>query len=288
MAVITASKDDDEKLGNSIGRLTEGDVTLSIRRDPETHQTLLIGMGEQQLDVAMARLRNQFHVNAELKTPRVGYKETITRSGEGSHRHKKQSGGHGQFGEVHLRLKPLARGEGFKFTDAIVGGVVPGKFIPSVEKGIKERLVQGIQAGCPVVDVEAELFYGKDHAVDSSDLAFKMAGSKCFQAVALACNPILLEPIMMVTIRVPKQYMGEVISDLNTKRGRVMGMDSDGDDQIIQAQAPLAEMYRYAVDLRSITRSWGTFDMVFSQYEPVPREVADKVIAAVNKVEEEE
>ena len=288
MAITAASKQDEEKIGNVIGRVSEADPTLTIERNIETRELIMKGMGEQHLDVAIQKMKNIFGLDVALRLPRVAYKETITGSGEGSYRHKKQSGGHGQFGEVHLRIKPLGRGEGFKFTDSIVGGAIPNKFIPSVEKGVRERMERGILAGYEVVDAEAELFFGKDHAVDSSDIAFKIAGSMGFQEVARLCRPILLEPIMNVEVHVPEEYMGDVISDLNTKRGKIMGMDSKDGMQVIRAQVPLGEMFRYAVDLRSISRSWGTFTMDYSHYEPVPKDVADKVVAASKKDQAEE
>jgi len=288
MALVPETRQDEEKMGSILGRITEADPTLSIIRNNETRESVIYGMGEQHIDVALDKMKRQYQISVGLRLPKVAYKETVTVAGEGSYRHKKQTGGHGQFGEVHLRVRPLPRGEGFQFVDSIVGGVIPNKFIPSVEKGVRERMSRGILAGYPVEDVEVELFFGKDHPVDSSDMAFKIAGSMAFQRVAQDCKPILLEPIMNVEVRVPEEIMGDVISDLNTKRGRIMGMDSQDGSQVIRAQVPLGEMFRYSVDLRSISRSRGSFRMEFSHYEPVPRELADKVIAASKREEEEE
>jgi elongation factor G len=287
MALVSESRQDEEKLGSVIGRITEADPTLNIIRNTETREMVISGMGEQHLEVALEKMKNLFQLNVGLRLPKVAYRETITTQGEGSYRHKKQSGGHGQFGEVHLRLKPLPRGEGFNFVDSIVGGVIPNKFIPSVEKGVRERMQRGILAGYPVQDIEVELFYGKDHPVDSSDIAFKIAGSMGFRKVAQDCKPILLEPIMNLEVTVPEDVMGDVISDLNSKRGRIMGMDPQDGSQVIRAQVPLGEMFRYSVDLRSISRSRGSFTMEFSHYDPVPKELADKVIAASKQEKEE-
>lgn len=288
MALVAESRQDEEKLGSVIGRITEADPTLNVNRNSETREMVISGMGEQHLEVALDKMKNLFQLNVGLRLPKVAYRETITVGGEGSYRHKKQSGGHGQFGEVHLRLKPLPRGEGFNFVDSIVGGVIPSKFIPSVEKGVRERMQRGILAGYPVQDVEVELFFGKDHPVDSSDIAFKIAGSMGFQAVAQNCKPILLEPIMNVEVTIPEDAMGDIISDLNSKRGRIMGMDPQDGHQVIRAQVPLGEMFRYSVDLRSISRSRGSFKMEFSHYDPVPKDLADKVIAASKREEEEQ
>lgn len=288
MAVHTQDRKDDEKLGTVLPRVTEIDRCLNTRREPETHELLLEGQGDLQLNIAVEMLK-ELGVNVELKIPRVPYKETITAKGEGSYRHKKQSGGRGQFGEVHLRLEPLNNGEHFEFVDEIVGGAIPGRFIPAVEKGVLERMGRGVLAGYPMTGVRVAVFFGKYHDVDSDEMSFKTAASICMRDVALQrCRPVLLEPIYRVTVTVPEEYLGDVMGDLNARRGRVLGMEGVKGKQQIKATAPLAELFRYSIDLRSLTRGRGAFEMEFSHYEVVPREIADKVIAAAAKHEEEE
>ncbi len=287
MAIEAEDKKDDEKLGTHLHKIEEEDPTFHIRRDSETHQTVITGMGELHLDTVVYHLKHYANVNVNLTTPKVAYRETVTGHAEGSYRHKKQSGGRGQFGEVHLKIDPGPQGTGFEFVDAIVGGVVPGKFIPAVEKGIRAAMDRGIQGGFPVVDVKVTLFDGKDHAVDSSEAAFKMAGSMCFRNTAREAKPILLEPIVRAEITVPDEYMGDAMSDISGKRGKVMGMDASNGHQVINAQVPLAEMFRYSIDLRAITRGRGSFKMEVDHYEPVPSEVANEIIAAA-KVEDVE
>jgi elongation factor G len=288
LAVKSKEKGDEDKVSQAITRIAVGDRTLSIRRDSETHEMVLVGQGEMQMTIAKDRLKKEFKLEVEMVVPKVPYRETIMGKSEGSYRHRKQSGGRGQFAEVHLRMAPKQRGEGNEFLNKVVGGSVPTRFIPAVEKGVNEALVRGIQAGFLVVDVECTVFYGKDHPVDSSEMAFKLATMNCYRDVAMQCKPILLEPIYDMVIRVPEDYMGDIMGDLNTKRGRVQGMDADGKHQIIRAQIPLAEAYRYSVDLRSITRGRGSFTMDFSHYDAVPGDVALKVIEATKKEKEEE
>ena len=287
MAIEAENKMDDEKLSTHLHKIEEEDPTFHIRRDSETHQTVITGMGELHLDTVVYHLKHYAKINVTLSTPKVAYRETVTAHAEGSYRHKKQSGGRGQFGEVHLKIDPLPRGSGFEFVDAIVGGVVPGKFIPAVEKGVREAMERGIQAGYPVVDVKVTLFDGKDHPVDSSEAAFKTAGSICFRNTAREAKPILLEPIVQAEITVPDEYMGDTMSDISAKRGKVMGMDASNGNQVITAQVPLAEMFRYSIDLRSITRGRGSFKMEVDHYEPVPSEVASEIVAA-SKMEDAE
>jgi elongation factor G len=283
MAIHAKNKGDDEKLGTALPKIVDEDQTLKTERNPETHELVIYGMGDIHLNVVTSRLKSQFGIEIEMTTPKVAYRETITKKNEGRYRHKKQSGGRGQFGEVYLRLEPLPRGEGFEFVDNIVGGVISGKFIPSVEKGVHERMERGVIAGYPVTDVKVTLFDGSMHAVDSSDMAFKIAGSMGFKQIAVDCKPILLEPIFKVVITVPEEYMGDVISDLNTKRAKIMGMDPQDGKQLIKAQAPLSEMFTYCIDLRSISRARGSFVMEFSHYEPVPGELAEKIVAERQK-----
>lgn len=289
LAVHAKSKGEEDKVGTAIPKLIDGDPTIVFERNNETRESILHGMGEQQLELVAQRVKKVANVEVELQSPRVAYRETITAQGEGMYRHKKQSGGRGQFGEVHIRLSPLERGGEFEFKDSIFGGAIPGKFIPSVEKGVREAMDRGVIAGYPVVDVHCELYDGKFHDVDSSDMAFKIAGSMAFRQVAKEkCKPVLLEPIMSVVVRVPEAMMGDVMGDLNSRRGRVLGMDSEGGKQIIRAYVPLAEMYRYPIELRSITRGRGTYTMEFHSYEQVPAELAQKIVAEAEKAKEEE
>ncbi|HZD60808.1 MAG TPA: elongation factor G, partial [Anaerolineae bacterium] len=253
VAAAAKTKGDEEKLGTSLNRLAEEDPTLTIRRDTETHQTVLSGMGDMHLDIITERLKRKFGVEAELSAPRIPFKETIKGAAAVQGRHKKQSGGRGQFGDVWLKIEPLPRGEGFEFVDKIVGGVVPQQYRPAVEKGIKETMEQGILAGYPVVDVRVTLYDGSYHAVDSSEMAFKIAGSLAMKKGFMDAKPVLLEPITKVEVVVPEQYMGDVIGDLSSRRGRPLGSEPRGRNIVISALVPLAEMATYASTLRSIT-----------------------------------
>lgn len=287
-AIYCLVKSDEEKLSTALGRIVEEDPSLRMVRDPVTHETVLHGMGEMQTDVVTSRLKKQFNVQVELKVPKVAYKETITAASEGSHRHKKQSGGRGQFAEVHLRLRPRGRGEGYNFVNSVVGGTIPTKFIPAVEKGIKEALVAGILTGCPVEDVEVDVFFGKDHPVDSSEMAFKIAAAMAFREIALKCNPILLEPIARMEITVPEDHMGDVIGDMNSKRGKILGMDTVKGRSTIRAVAPLSEVLRYSIDLKSIARGRGSYTMALETYEPVPFEKTQQIVAEAKAAKEAE
>ena len=288
MAIHSVNKGDEEKLGVQLQRIISEDPTFHVRRDQETSETVISGMGELHLDTVVYHLKHYAKLDVEMSTPKVAYRETVTAHAEGSYRHKKQSGGRGQFGEVHFKIDPRETGAGFEFVNAVVGGVVPTKFIPAVEKGVRECMTRGILAGYPVVDVQVTLFDGKDHAVDSSEAAFKMAGSMCFRNVAREAKPILLEPIVRVEIEVPEEYMGDTMSDISSKRGKVLGMDSKDGKQIIRAQVPLAEMFRYSIDLRAITRGRGSFRMEVDHYEPVPAEITTKIVEGASLDEEEE
>jgi elongation factor G len=281
------SKGDEEKIGVAFQRLHEEDPTVTVSVEAATHQTVLHGMGDLQLDVVVDRLKTRFHVEVELFKPRLPYRETIKRKAEGEYRHKKQTGGRGQFGEVHLRLEPNA-GKGFEFLDEIKGGVVPHNFIPAVEKGVHEAMTQGVLAGYPVVDVKAALFFGKYHDVDSSEMAFKIAALQCFREVAEKASPVLLEPIDEIEVRVPEEFMGDVMGDLSSKRGKILGMETDGHYQRIKALVPEAELYKYATHLRAITQGRGTYRTKFDHYEEVPREAADKLVAAAKAEKEAE
>jgi elongation factor G len=289
MAVHAADKNEEDKIGSALPKIVAGDPTLKIERSQETNETVISAAGSMQTELIAYRLRNQFKLNVELTTPQIAYRETITAEGEGRYRHKKQSGGRGQFGEVQMRVKPLERGKQYEFVNKIFGGSVPTKFIPAVEKGVVEAIAGGVLAGYPVVDVCCELFDGQYHDVDSSEMAFKTAGRQCFRQVARDnCKAVLLEPIMDVRVTIPEAYMGDVMGDLNSRRGRVQGMDAEGKKQIIKAQVPLSEMYTYSIDLRSITQGRGSFEMDFTSYEQVPRELADKIISGKKTDNEEE
>ena len=277
---ITAkSKADEDKLSSGLQRLMQEDPTLKVKRLDETRETILSGVGDVQLDLCVERLK-RMGVDVELSTPKVPYRETLRGKTNQIARHKKQSGGRGQFAEVHVEISGVPRGEGFQFEDAIVGGVVSKNFIPAVEKGVRRAMEEGILAGYQVVDVKVRLYDGKMHDVDSSDMAFQIAGSMGFKEGAVKAGPVLLEPIYEVEVLVPESFMGDVIGDLNSKRGRILGMEPTGRSmQLIKAQVPQAEMVRYSIDLRSITQGRGAFTMKFSHYEDAPPQVSEHVIA---------
>ncbi len=250
-----------------------------MQREADIGEILLGGMGETHLDVAAERLSSKFGVEVNLQRPKVPYKETITVTTQAEYKHKKQTGGHGQYGHVLLELEPLPRGTGFEFTERVVGGAVPRNYIPAVEKGVNEARFEGVVAGYPVVDVRATLYDGSSHPVDSSDMSFKIAAAQALKKGLTEGQPVLLEPIVNMTITVPDTFTGDIIGDLNTKRARVLGMTPSEGVNVIQAQAPLAEVLRYSVDLRSMTQGRGTFTTEFSHYEEVPAQIAQKIIA---------
>ncbi len=288
-AVKSKSQGDEDKIANGFHALHQEDPTFVMHFDPELSQTVIGGQGELQLTLAAKKLKDKFGVEVDLVEPKIPYRETIKGVCEDAeYKHKKQTGGRGQYGHVHLKLEPLKRGEGFQFVDAIVGGVVPGRFVPAVEKGIVETMGKGVLAGYKVVDVKVTLFDGSHHPVDSDELSFKIAGSQAFKKGFLAANPCLLEPIQEVTIRVPDEFMGDVMGDVSSRRGKILGMDSDGEYQIIRALIPLAEMFKYATQLRSLTQGKGTYEMRLSHYEEVPKEIEAKIIEAAQKEKEEE
>jgi elongation factor G len=286
-AVQPKSRGDEEKITASLNRLIEEDPTLSVHRDEQTREIILSGMGQVHIEATIEKLKRKFGVEVNLSTPKVPYKETIKGKTQVQGKYKKQSGGRGQYGDTWLDIEPLPRGSGFQFEDRIVGGVVPRQYIPAVEKGIVEAMAEGVLAGYPVVDIKVALFDGTFHTVDSSELAFKIAASMGFKKGVLACQPTLLEPIVNIEIEIPEEYMGDVIGDLNSRRGRVVGMDTKGHHQIIMGQVPLAEILRYAPDLRSITSGRGGFTYTFSHYEEVPAPIAEKIIAQSKKEKEE-
>ena len=287
-AISPAREGDDEKLMTALTRISEEDPSFQIERNDTTKQLLVSGLGDLHITVNRDRIVEKFGVETQVTAPKVPYRETVRRSVQDiQERHKKQSGGKGQFGDVTINLAPLERGEGFEFINNIKGGAIPSNYIPAVEKGIKQRMALGVLAGYPLVDIQIDLHDGKYHDVDSSDMAFQIAGSMAFASAVKEANPCLLEPIMNVTITVPDQYMGSIIGDLNGRRGQVMGVEQIGKRQIIQAIVPQSEMLRYSIDLKSMTSARGNFTMEFANYEIVPDDVAQKVIAASTTEEEE-
>ncbi len=287
-AIEPKSRGDEEKITTALHRLLEEDPTLHFSRNDETKEMILSGMGQIHLEVAVEKMKRKFGVEVNLNTPKVPYKETIKGKTNVQGKYKKQSGGRGQFGDCWIDIEPLPRGGGFEFVDKIVGGVIPQQYRPAVEKGIVEAMEGGVLAGYPVVDVRVSLVDGSYHTVDSSEMAFKVAGSLGFKKGVLQCQPTLLEPIVNIFIEIPDEYMGDVIGDLNSRRGKVLGMDTKGTIQIIKGQVPLAEILKYAPDLRSMTSGRGTFTYEHSHYEEVPPYIAEKIIAEYKKKEEAE
>jgi elongation factor G len=277
-AVVPHSQSDEEKLTASLSRLTEEDPTLKLKRDQQTNEFILSGMGQVHIESALERMKRKFGVAVDLKAPKIPYLETFRGKAIGEGKYRKQSGGRGQYGWCWLEIWPLDRGQGFEFEDAIVGGAIPRNYIPSVERGVKEAMDRGILAGYPVTDIHVKLYDGKYHEVDSSDMAFQIAGSLGLKAAAEKAGMMLIEPIMNVEVTAPDECLGDVTGDLNRRRGRLQGMESKGTSQVIKAQAPLAEMLRYAPDLDSITSGRGLFTMEFSHYEEVPSHIAEKII----------
>jgi elongation factor G len=278
-AVNPKSKADLDKLGTALSRLSEEDPTLKIHRDSDTGETIMSGLGETHIEVTGEKMLRKFGVNVNLKTPRVPYKETITTSAKAEYKHKKQTGGHGQYGHVVIEVEPLPRGSNNQFADKIVGGAIPRNYIPSVEKGIKESIQEGVLARYPVTDIKTTLVDGSFHPVDSSDICFKIAGAQALKKGLTQGQPILLEPITNIKITVPEQFTGDIIGDLNTKRARVLGMNPQNGSNAIEAQAPLAEVMRYAIDLKSMTQGRGSYSVEFSHYEETPSHVSQKVVA---------
>ncbi len=287
MAVEPKTKGDEDKIGSGLARLTEEDPTFRVEKNTETGQTLISGLGELHLEIITSRLRKKFGVDVEIANPRIPFKETIRGTVKVEGKHKKQSGGRGQYGHVWLELSALPPGGNFEFVDKIFGGSVPRQYIPAVEKGVRETMAEGVLAGYRVVDVRVTLYDGSYHSVDSSEMAFKIAASMAFKKGFMDAKPILLEPIMKIEITVPDTYMGDVMGDMNKKRGKILGMEPKDGIQIIRALAPLSEMFRYAIDLRSMTQGRGSFSMEFDHYEEVPANVAQQIIAAANSERKE-
>jgi len=278
-AIAPVTKGDDEKMGTGLHRLQDEDPTFDVVPSAETHQTLIYGQGELHLEIIVHKLKERFGVAVTLDKPRIPYKETIRKKAEAQGRHKKQTGGRGQFGDVWIRIEPLARGKQFEFVDGVVGGVVPGKFIPAVEKGIVATMEMGVIAGYQMVDVKATIYDGSYHTVDSSEQAFKTAGSLAFKAAVEKAGPVLLEPIVNLKVKVPDEFLGDVMGDLSGRRGKIQGTENVGRFALVSAQVPMAELYKYSTHLRSMTQGRGSHTRELSHYEEVPREIADKIIA---------
>jgi len=272
------SKADEEKVPQGLHRMMEEDQTIEMHRDEETRDFILSGMGQQHIEIIVEKLKRKYGAEVILKAPKVPYKETIRGSASAQGKLKKQTGGRGQFGDTWLKVEPLPPGKGFEFIDQIVGGAIPRNYIPAVEKGVREAMAGGYLAGYPMVDVRVSLYDGSYHDVDSSDMAFKIAASMGFKNAVEKAKPVLLEPVMNMEISVPDECMGDVIGDLNSRRGKVLGMDTKGHTQVIKARVPMAEVLKYAPDLRSITSGRGEFHMEFSHYEELPAHLAEKVI----------
>jgi elongation factor G len=285
-AISAKSKGDEDKIFSSMVKLLEEDPSLKLDRISETKEIILSGRGQIHIETIVEKLKRKFNVEVVLNTPKVPYRETIKKKIRVQGKHKKQTGGHGQFGDCWIQLEPMARGKGFEFVDAIVGGVIPKTYIPAVEKGVVESSQKGVLAGFLCVDFKVTLDDGSFHAVDSSEMAFKIAGSLAFKKAAEQANPVLLEPIMNVTITTPEDYMGDIMGDLNGRRGKVLGMDSAGRNQIIKANVPMSEFLTYAPDLRSMTGGRGIYTMEFSHYDEVPAQMTDKIIEEVQKNKE--
>lgn len=280
VAVDPESRADEDKLGTAVRRIAEEDPTITFEKNAETGDNILSGMGNMHIDIVLEKLKERFGVKLNTRVPQVAYRETIRKTAKAQGKHKKQTGGHGQYGDVYIEFSPLERGAGFEFEDRITGGTVPRQYIPAVEKGLRECLNKGVLAAFPTVDFKAALYFGSYHEVDSSEMAFKTAAHIAFKKGMAEAAPILLEPIMNVKVIVPDQYLGDVMGDFNTRRGRIMGVDTLGHLQVVNAQVPQAEMFQYAIQLRSMTSGRGSFEMSYSHYDVVPDEVSKKIIAA--------
>ena len=279
MAIEAADKKDEDKVFSGLAKLREEDPSFTIERNNETHQTLLGGQGEIQLGIIMAKLKDRFGVEVKTVPQKIAYRETIRGTSDVQGKHKKQSGGAGQYGDVHIRFSPSQ--EEFEFTESLFGGSIPKNYVPAVEKGLIESMEKGPLAGCKVVNIKADLYDGSYHDVDSNEMAFKIAASLAFKKGIMEANPCLLEPIMKLEIYVPEDYMGDVMGDMNKRRGKILGMEPQADgEQKIVAEAPQAELFDYAVVLRSMTQARGHFEMDFARYEQMPQQLADKIISA--------
>lgn len=278
-SVKPKTRSDEDKISTALHKLIAEDNTFMTQRDEQTKELLVSGMGELHLDIMINRLKKRFNVEVDIGTPKVAYKETIKKSVKVQNKYKRQTGGHGQYGDVWIEIEPLERGKGFEFADKIVGGAIPKNYIPAVEKGILEAMAKGAMAGYPMVDMRVTLYDGSYHDVDSSDMAFKIAGSGALKKAAVEANPVLLEPIMDVDVVVPDEFMGDITGNLSSRRGRIAGMDVQGKSQIVKAKVPLAEMFKYASELKSMTGGRGSYSMRFSHYDEVPAKIAQTIIA---------
>jgi elongation factor G len=281
LAIEPKTKADQEKLGQGLGKLQAEDPTFRVRTDPETGQVVISGMGELHLEIIVDRLKREFSVDASVGRPQVAYKETLTKPASGEGRYIRQTGGRGQYGHAKIRLAPRKPGEGFEFVNGIVGGAIPREYIKPVEEGIREAMTAGVLASYPVDDVSVTLYDGSYHEVDSSEMAFKIAGSMAFKDAAKQAGPVLLEPMMRVEVVVPEEYMGDVMGDINARRGKITAMEARGGTQIVRARVPLSEMFGYATNLRSRTQGRATYSMHFERYEQAPQAVSDEVVARV-------
>lgn len=289
LAITAKRRGDEQKISDALSKIVEEDPTFKVTRDASTHETVIHGMGELHLRMVLEKLKNRYHVEVDTKPPKIAYRETVTIKAEGHHRHKKQTGGAGQFGEVFLRIEPLERGVGFEFSNDIFGGSIPSQFVPAVEKGIRQVLEEGAVAGYPLQDIKVSVYDGKHHPVDSKEVAFVTAGRRAFQDAIRNAKPVLLEPCVSIEVTVPNQNMGDITGDLSGKRGRIQGTDMVGGDQaVVKAIVPLSEVSNYQNQLKSVTGGQGSFTMEFSHYDPVPANVQQQVIAQYKPQDEED
>ena len=288
VAISSKKKGDEEKIASGLQKLRGEDPTFELRSDPALKQQVMYAQGSTHIEVLMEKLQKRFGVEVALTKPKVPYRETVTAKSETQYRHKKQSGGRGQYGDVHIRIEPNVRGGGFEFLDEIKGGVIPGKFIPAVEKGVVEAMQDGNLCGAPVVDIKVALFFGSYHDVDSSDMAFKIAGLMAFRDGFMKAKPVILEPICNIEVLVPDEFTGDVMGDLSSRRGKIAGMEREGTRSAFEATVPQSELYQYSVDLRSMTQGQGFYSMEFDRYEQVPHETAQKIIAEAQAAKQAE
>jgi len=278
-SVKPKTRSDEDKISIALQKLVAEDNTFMMQRNEQTKELIVSGMGDLHLDIMINRLKKRFHVEVDVGTPKVAYKETIKKMAKVQNKYKRQTGGHGQYGDVWIQIEPMERGKGFEFVDKIVGGAIPRNYIPSVEKGVLEAMSRGIVSGYPMVDVRVTLYDGSYHDVDSSDMAFKIAGSGALKKAALEAGSCLLEPIMDVDVIVPDEFMGDITGNLSSRRGKIAGMDVQGKSQVVKAKVPLAEMFKYASELKSMTGGRGSYTMRFSHYEEMPHKAAQVIIA---------
>ncbi|MGR3309335.1 MAG: elongation factor G [Candidatus Brocadiales bacterium] len=288
LAVEPKTKGAEQKISTALQKLAEEDHTFKVNRDTQTGELVISGMTNLHLDIMIGRLKRRFEVEVNAKPPKIPYKETITAKAESKYKHKKQTGGRGQYGEVYIRMEPLQRGAGFEFANEIFGGSIPNQYIPPIEKGIRESMAKGILAGCSIVDVKVTIYDGSFHTVDSSEAAFKIASSKAFHIAFKDANPVLLEPIVNIEVTIPSEFMGEISGNLISRRGRIAGMDSAGEFQVIKASIPMSEIMRYETELKSMTGGQGSYTIEFSHYDAVPSHIAQTIIAETQKEKEEE